>query len=159
MLKWMLRGGDANMDRIRWTNPDRPFHSYCIHARCPYKNRQTFGGTIRDEISHFSVVKWRIKGLTVNCLLGGDSLQGPGPEFFANLPELFLHERLLTSSHRTLNPREADFFFVPAYTGGGRKLPGGMRAYLGPCPGETISFKLNVPQLFLLKCTLSLIIN
>ncbi|KAK3241341.1 hypothetical protein CYMTET_48882 [Cymbomonas tetramitiformis] len=30
-------------------------------------------------------------------------------------PELFLHERFLSSAHRTLDPEEADFFFVPVW--------------------------------------------
>eukprot|EP00798_Chlamydomonas_sp_ICE-L_P025771 gene25771-11436_t len=29
--------------------------------------------------------------------------------------EMYLHEALLSSSHRTLDPEEADFFYVPAY--------------------------------------------
>eukprot|EP00976_Prorocentrum_cordatum_P076714 1182410-Prorocentrum_minimum.AAC.3 len=31
-------------------------------------------------------------------------------------PELFLHERLLASAHRTADASEADLFFVPLYT-------------------------------------------
>lgn len=31
--------------------------------------------------------------------------------------ELALHESLLSSPHRTLNPRDADFFFVPVMGG------------------------------------------
>jgi hypothetical protein len=45
-----------------------------------------------------------------------------GLEFFQYLPELFLHERFLSSAHRTLDPREADFFLVPVWAGAARGL-------------------------------------
>jgi hypothetical protein len=35
--------------------------------------------------------------------------------FYEGVAELFLHERLLTSAHRTTDAADADFFFVPAW--------------------------------------------
>lgn len=37
--------------------------------------------------------------------------------FFTYAIEGYLHETLLQSEHRTLDPEEADFFYVPVYTG------------------------------------------
>ena len=38
-----------------------------------------------------------------------------GGGLYEGVAELFLHERLLTSAHRTTDAGEADFFFVPAW--------------------------------------------
>lgn len=38
------------------------------------------------------------------------------PNDWAYGVESLLHEQLLQSEHRTLDPKEADFFYVPVYT-------------------------------------------
>jgi hypothetical protein len=38
-----------------------------------------------------------------------------GGGFYERASELFLHERLLASAHRTTVAAEADYFFVPLY--------------------------------------------
>ena len=39
--------------------------------------------------------------------------------------EMYLHEQLLLSEHRTMDPEEADFFYVPVRGGVGGALGGG----------------------------------
>lgn len=43
---------------------------------------------------------------------GGDSCSG---DFFVGAVELMLHERFLSSAVRVMDPKQADFFYVPAW--------------------------------------------
>jgi hypothetical protein len=43
------------------------------------------------------------------------ALGAPGGDLLVGAVELMLHERLVSSSVRTLDPDEADFFYVPAW--------------------------------------------
>jgi hypothetical protein len=69
-----------------------------VHARSQAPQRSSVG---YPPLSRGSSTHLRLAGGLVFFCCG----QGP--------PELFLWERLLASDHRTLDPNQADFFFVP----------------------------------------------
>lgn len=73
---------------------------------------------VYDLPAAYNTRMWQYRSGREACMWRNQQISNASTiKFFTYAVEAYLHETLLQSEHRTLDPEKADFFYVPMYTG------------------------------------------